>query len=158
MLKLCTGSAKDTMRWYQLVIDDTGSVEGMYAFIYCSKWRSGQVSPMPYRLTLKDRATQLLIKYRSSRNAILYSCTFPEEHCTGLCRAWFLPDTLDQLKSATLPPEMGMMLRTGQGNIIKCLQQCSIEHVIRVGRPKHVMQKEWNSKNWIFFGHRGLRK
>ena len=52
-----------------MVIDDTGSVEGIYAFIYCTKWRSGQVSRMPYGLidsqTLKDRATQLLIKYRS---------------------------------------------------------------------------------------------
>ena len=50
------------MRRWQLVIDDTGSVEGIYAFIY---WRSGQVSPMPYGQTLKDRATQLLIKYKS---------------------------------------------------------------------------------------------
>ena len=49
-----------------MVIDDTGSVEGIYAFIYCTKWRSGQVSPMPHSLTtLKDRATQLLIKYKS---------------------------------------------------------------------------------------------
>ena len=47
------------------MIDDTGSVEGMHAFIYCTKWRSGQVSPMPYGQTLKDRATQLLIKYKS---------------------------------------------------------------------------------------------
>ena len=53
------------MRRCQLVIDDTGSVEGIYAFIYCAKWRSGQVSPMPYSQTLKDRATQLLIKYKS---------------------------------------------------------------------------------------------
>ena len=36
---------------YQLVIDNTGSVEGIYAFIYCTKWRSGQVLPMPYGLT-----------------------------------------------------------------------------------------------------------
>ena len=53
-----------------MVIDDTGSVEGIYAFIYCTKWRSGQVLPMPHSLThslttLKDRATQLLIKYKS---------------------------------------------------------------------------------------------
>ena len=54
------------MRREQLVIDDTGSVEGIYAFIYCTKWRSGQVSLMPHSLTtLKDRATQLLIKYKS---------------------------------------------------------------------------------------------
>ena len=48
---------------------DTGSVEGIYAFIYCTKWRSGQVSQMPYgrtdSQTLKDRATQLLKKYKS---------------------------------------------------------------------------------------------
>ena len=49
-----------------MVIDDTGSVEDIHAFIYCTKWRSGQVLPMPDRLTtLKDRATQLLIKYKS---------------------------------------------------------------------------------------------
>ena len=53
-----------------MVIDVTGSVEGIYAFIYCIKWRSGQVLPMPHSLThslttLKDRATQLLIKYKS---------------------------------------------------------------------------------------------
>ena len=24
---------------YEAVIDDTGSVEGMYAFIYCKRWR-----------------------------------------------------------------------------------------------------------------------
>ena len=54
------------MRRYQLVIDDTGSVEDIHTFIYCTKWRSGQVLPMPDRLkTLKDRATQLLIKYKS---------------------------------------------------------------------------------------------
>ena len=35
------------MRRYQLVIDDTGSVEDIHAFIYCTKWRSGQVLPMP---------------------------------------------------------------------------------------------------------------
>ena len=53
-----------------MVIDDTGSVEGIYAFIYSTEWISGQVLPMPYGLThslttLKDRATQLLIKYKS---------------------------------------------------------------------------------------------
>ena len=51
-----------------MVIDDTGSVEDIHAFIYCTKWRSGQVLPMPDSLTdshLKDRATQLLIKYKS---------------------------------------------------------------------------------------------
>ena len=58
------------MRRWQLVIDDTGPVEGIYAFIYSTKWISGQVVPMPYRLThslttLKERATQLLIKYKS---------------------------------------------------------------------------------------------
>ena len=51
MTKLCTGSVKDTVRRWQLVIDDTVSVEGNYAFIYCTKWRSGQVLPMPDSLT-----------------------------------------------------------------------------------------------------------
>ena len=53
------------MRRWQLVIDDTGSVEGIYAFIYSTKWKSGQVSRMPYGQTLKDSATELLIKYKS---------------------------------------------------------------------------------------------
>ena len=51
-----------------MVIDDTGSVEDIHAFIYCKKWRFGQVSPMPDRQTdsqTKDSATQLLIKYKS---------------------------------------------------------------------------------------------
>ena len=48
-----------------MVIDDTGSVEDIYACIYCTKWRSGQVSRMPDSQTLKDRATQLLTKYKS---------------------------------------------------------------------------------------------
>ena len=30
-----------------------------------TKWRSGQVLPMPYSQTLKDRATQLLTKNKS---------------------------------------------------------------------------------------------
>ena len=65
MMKLCTGSVQDTMWRQQLEIDDTGSVEGIYDFIFCTKWRSVQVLPMPYSLTdwqtLKDRATQLLM-------------------------------------------------------------------------------------------------
>ena len=51
-----------------MVIDDTGSVEDIHAFIYCKKWRFGQVSPMPDRQTdsqSKDSATQLLTKYKS---------------------------------------------------------------------------------------------
>ena len=53
-----------------MVIDGTRSVKGNYAFIYCTKWRSGQVSLMPDSLThslttLKDSATQLLIKYKN---------------------------------------------------------------------------------------------
>ena len=31
----------------EAVIDDTGPVEGIYAFIHCTKRRSGQVLPMP---------------------------------------------------------------------------------------------------------------
>ena len=52
-----------------MVIDDTGSVEDIHAFIYCIKWRFGRVSRMPdgrtHSQTLKDRATQLLIKYKN---------------------------------------------------------------------------------------------
>ena len=47
MMKLGTWSVEDTMRRQQLVIDDTGSVEGIYALIHCTKWGSGQVLPMP---------------------------------------------------------------------------------------------------------------
>ena len=36
------------MRRKQLVIDDTGLVEDIHAFIHCKKWRSGQVLPMPH--------------------------------------------------------------------------------------------------------------
>ena len=52
-----------------MVIDDSGSVEGIYAFINCTKWRSGRVSRMPYGRThlqtLKDSANQLPTKYKS---------------------------------------------------------------------------------------------
>ena len=51
MMKLCTGSVKDNMRRWQLVIDDTGSVEDTHAFIYCKKRRFGRVSRMPDRQT-----------------------------------------------------------------------------------------------------------
>ena len=33
MMKLCTGSVLDTMRRWQLVIDDTGSVKDIHALI-----------------------------------------------------------------------------------------------------------------------------
>ena len=65
-----------------MVIDDTGSVEGIYAFIYCTKWRSGQVLPMPDSLTdsqtLKDSATQLLIKYKQ--------IVFVTKKCVNSCK------------------------------------------------------------------------
>ena len=32
---------------YKMMKLCTGSVEGVYAFIYYTKWRSGQVLPMP---------------------------------------------------------------------------------------------------------------
>ena len=64
------------MRRQQLVIDDTGSVDDIHAFIYCKKWRFWQVSPMPdwltHSQTLKDSATQLLIKYKSG--ALVTQC------------------------------------------------------------------------------------
>ena len=47
-----------------MVIDDTGSVEDIHAFIYCKKWIFGRVLPMPDS-QCKDRATQLLTKYKS---------------------------------------------------------------------------------------------
>ena len=45
------------MRRWQLKLDDTGSVQGIYAFIYCTKWRSGQVLPMPHSLTDFERSS-----------------------------------------------------------------------------------------------------
>ena len=80
------------MRQWQLVIDDTGSEEGIYAFIYCTKWRSGQVLPMPDRLTdsqCKDRATQLLIKYKSGALVTQYH-TCKSLSCSKMFAiAWF---------------------------------------------------------------------
>ena len=45
------------MRQEQLVNDYIGLVEGIYAFIY--------TDALTHRQTLKDRATQLLIKHKS---------------------------------------------------------------------------------------------
>ena len=64
-MELCTGSVKDTMRRWQLVIDDTGSVEGNNAFIYCAKLRFDQVLPMPGSLTHRKKVQQ---------NNLLKSC------------------------------------------------------------------------------------
>ena len=44
-----------SMRRYQLVNDLTESGEGIHAFIHYKKWRSGQVLPMPHRLTDFER-------------------------------------------------------------------------------------------------------
>ena len=56
------------MRLWHLVIDDTGSLEGVCAFIY---W--GVTDPLlTHSQTLKDRATQLLIKYKSG--ALVTQC------------------------------------------------------------------------------------
>ena len=70
------------MRRWQLVIDDTGSVESIYAFIYCTKWRSGRVSRMPDvrtdGQTVKDRATQLLTKYKSGALVTQFQRNFEE--------------------------------------------------------------------------------
>ena len=70
-----------------MVIGDTGSVEGIYAFIYCAKWRSGQVLPMPHSLThsqtLKDSATQLLIKYMSGAPVTQSDYYLSEEPATS---------------------------------------------------------------------------
>ena len=57
-------------------IDDTGSIEGMYAFIYCTTYyrclTDGQ--------TLKDRATQLLIKYKSGALVTQYALQVTNTH------------------------------------------------------------------------------
>ena len=44
----------------KLVIDVTGSKEGIYAFIYWTERKSGQVLPMPYKLTDKQGKIELL--------------------------------------------------------------------------------------------------
>ena len=56
------------MRQQQLAIDDTGSVLGINAFIYWTKWRFGRVSAIPHSQTLKDWATKLL---RSRSGALI---------------------------------------------------------------------------------------
>ena len=77
-----------------MVINDTGSVEGIYAFIYCTKWRFGQVPRMPDGRTdgqtLKDSATQLLIKYKSG--ALVTQCCFRDSHFS-LKSPWSEPTT-----------------------------------------------------------------
>ena len=72
MMKLCTGSVQDTKRRQQLVIDDTGSVEDIHAFIYA---KSGDLDRCYRCLTdsqSKDRAAQLLTKYKSG--ALVTQC------------------------------------------------------------------------------------
>ena len=77
-----------------MAIEDTGPVEGIDAFIYCTKWRSGQVLPMPCgrtdRLTLKDRATLLLIKYKSGALVTQFFKSAVSKESVGLmCLFWF---------------------------------------------------------------------
>ena len=54
---------------YEMMKLCTGSVEDILAFIYCKKWRFGQVLPMPDSLTHSAKiellSTQLLTKYKS---------------------------------------------------------------------------------------------
>ena len=69
------------MRRWQLVIDVTGSEEGIYAFIYCTKWKSGQVSKRTDGQTLKDSATQLLTKYKSGALVTQYKSLTIGSHC-----------------------------------------------------------------------------
>ena len=68
------------------MIGNSGSVEGIYAFIYCTKRISGQVLPMPDSLThsqtLKDRTTQLLINYKSG--VLVTQMLGPQHICPGL--------------------------------------------------------------------------
>ena len=51
---------------YEMMKLCTGSVEDIYAFIYCKKWRFGQVSPMPDRLTHRAKI-ELLSSLQSIR-------------------------------------------------------------------------------------------
>ena len=85
-MKLCTGSVYRTL-WGYIAVGiwwywpaGSVSVEGMYAFIYWTKWTSRQVLPMTYSLTdrlWKKRATQLLIKYKSGALVTQYvHCSF----------------------------------------------------------------------------------
>ena len=57
-----------------MVIDCTGSVEGIYAFIH---YKSGDLVRcyrcLTHSQTLKDSATQLLIKYKSGALVTQYS-------------------------------------------------------------------------------------
>ena len=84
-----------------MVIDDTGSVEDIHAFIYCKKWRFGQVLPMPDRQTdsqSKDRATQLLTKYKSGAlvtQFILEKNDLPDRHLASGRAAIGAPELRD---------------------------------------------------------------
>ena len=79
LMKLCTGSVILSIGHYE-------AIEGIYAFIYCTKRRSGQVLPMPDSLThsqtLKDRTTQLLINCKSG--VLVTQMLGPQHICPGL--------------------------------------------------------------------------
>ena len=70
-----TGSVYDdtgwylvSISWYCLLLGGTWSAKGLYACIYCKKWRFGRVTPMPHRQTSEYSATQLVssIKHKLS--------------------------------------------------------------------------------------------
>ena len=86
-----------------MAIDDSGSVEGIYAFIYCTKWRFGQVSRVPDGRTdgqtLKDRATQLYIKYKIGALVTQYQALLREKTCTRTKKAMLHTRRLSCLKN-----------------------------------------------------------
>ena len=55
------------MRGWQLIVDDSGSVEGIYALILhkVEIWSGVTDALLNDSKTLEDRATQLLMKYKS---------------------------------------------------------------------------------------------
>ena len=92
-----------------MVIDDTGSVEGIYAFIYCTKWRSGQLLRMPYGLTtLKDRA----IQYKSG--ALLTQLYFCSENSESEHNSWkMLKQNATPLRTTPEPEDADRRTNSG---------------------------------------------
>ena len=96
-------------------------------YIYCKKWRFGRVSRMPHWLTtLKDRATQLLIKYKSGALVTQFK----------LC-AWILVFSY-------------IFIFKGRNNDIKnfriWLQECCAHHEKVL--PRQSFREAWLPKGW----------
>ena len=142
------------MRRWQLVLYYNGSVEGMYAFIFCTKWRSGQVLPMPYSLTdwqlwkKHDHRNRhhhyhhphyprrsiyiLLVAEKWKILANLSRCTFPDE--TGKKVIWkFMLGEKQNQPSRSRP--------------INCLHQLQLKTFFSESKFDDLLTSIWRSNN-----------